>query len=221
MNGKSPHEVLFNKQPTIGHLKIFGCPAYPLELNNKGDKFESVAQENCIMVGYDDESGIYFIYNKYTKKVFRSRDVRFNEEPLLQEKQSENIEIAICEIDTKYSEEDDTIGNEVENENLQIKTERKNKQIDFDDTKLYSREKDDVEYINTNDQIDNNKIESNKENINNIKRIRKQTQFNKSGESITQTNKALINTLNSENYFEPLTFVYALMINTKRVGKML
>ena len=87
LNGKSPHEVLFNKQPTIGHLKIFGCPAYPLELNNKGDKFESVAQENCIMVGSDDKSGIYFIYNKYTKKVFRSRDVKFNEEPLLQEGQ--------------------------------------------------------------------------------------------------------------------------------------
>ena len=37
------------------------------------------------MVGYGDKPGIYFIYIKYTKKVFRSMDVRFIEDLLLQE----------------------------------------------------------------------------------------------------------------------------------------
>ena len=32
LNNKSPYEVYYEKLPKISHLKIFGCKAYPLDL---------------------------------------------------------------------------------------------------------------------------------------------------------------------------------------------
>ena len=45
----------------------------------KRDKFEPTAKANCVMAGYDDKDGIYWIYNKSNQKMMRSRDVKFNE----------------------------------------------------------------------------------------------------------------------------------------------
>jgi len=55
---------MFNKPPSL-NLKLFGCRAYPLIVNKKQGKFEPTAQENCVMAGYDDKVGIYWIYNKF------------------------------------------------------------------------------------------------------------------------------------------------------------
>jgi hypothetical protein len=33
LNDKAPYEQLFGKQPKIKHLRVFGCDAYPLNLN--------------------------------------------------------------------------------------------------------------------------------------------------------------------------------------------
>ena len=73
---------MFNKPPALNHLKIFWCKAYPLIVNKKKNKFEPTAQDNCIMAGYDDSVCIYWIYNKLTSCMFRSRDVKFNEQNL-------------------------------------------------------------------------------------------------------------------------------------------
>ena len=80
---KSPYEAVFNKLPKINHLKMFGSEAYPLDLNKKGDKFEPVAKKNCILIGYGDKEGIYWLLDKSSLKVFRSRDVKFNESKLV------------------------------------------------------------------------------------------------------------------------------------------
>ena len=90
LNGKSPYEVFFKKLPNLKHLKIFGCDAYPLKLNEHGDKFAATAKKNCIMIGYGDKEGIYWILDKETRKIFKSRDVRFNESELLAEKLNES-----------------------------------------------------------------------------------------------------------------------------------
>jgi hypothetical protein len=83
INGKTPYELMYKSLPKIKHLKIFGCAAYPLDTEKKNDKFEATAHKNCIMVGYGDKEGIYWIYNKENNKIFRSRDVKFNEESVL------------------------------------------------------------------------------------------------------------------------------------------
>ena len=60
----------------VTHMKVFGCVAYAhvpdqlrKKLNNKG--------ENCIFVGYNDESNTYKLYNPFTKKVIINRYVYF------------------------------------------------------------------------------------------------------------------------------------------------
>ncbi len=85
INFKTPFELMFNRPPSLKHLKIFGCRAYPLIVNKKRDKFEPTAQEHCVMAGYDDKVGIYWIYNKSKRTLFRSRDVTFNEEMAVQD----------------------------------------------------------------------------------------------------------------------------------------
>ena len=64
LNGQTPHEALFKKLPNINHLKIFGCAAYPLNNDKQRDKFHPTAFQNCIMAGYGEKEGIYWIYNK-------------------------------------------------------------------------------------------------------------------------------------------------------------
>ena len=83
INFKTPYELLYDKLLAISHLKIFGCKAYPLIVNRDRYKFESTAQANCIMIGYAESNGIYWIYNKTRRTMFRSRDVKFNEEMCL------------------------------------------------------------------------------------------------------------------------------------------
>ncbi len=78
LNFKTLFELMFNKLPEIRHLRIFGCTAYPL-IMTKRNKFEPTAQANCILAGFDDSDGIYWIYNRTTRKIFRSRYVKFNE----------------------------------------------------------------------------------------------------------------------------------------------
>lgn len=69
----------YSKVPELSHLKIFGCKAYPLIVNKDRNKFDPTAQQNCVMAGYDERDGIYWIYNKSKRTMFRSRDVKFNE----------------------------------------------------------------------------------------------------------------------------------------------
>lgn len=91
LKGKSPYEALFNKQPKLKHLRIFGCDAYPLILNGIRDKFGGRAKKHCIMIGYGEKTGIYWILEKETNKVFRTRDVKFNENPILNVRISKGI----------------------------------------------------------------------------------------------------------------------------------
>ncbi len=79
INFKTPYELMNGKIPTMAHLRIFGCTAYPLIVNEDRHKFDPTAEQHCIMIGYDDHPSIYWLYNKSKRTVFRSRDVKFNE----------------------------------------------------------------------------------------------------------------------------------------------
>lgn len=79
LNGMSPHEALYKKLAKVKHLRIFGSKAYPLILSKRNDKFDQVAKDNCIFIGYPEKEGIYWLLDKNTHKTFRSRDVKINE----------------------------------------------------------------------------------------------------------------------------------------------
>ncbi|CAF0767559.1 unnamed protein product [Brachionus calyciflorus] len=93
LNGKSPFEVFYGVLPKLSHLRVLGCEAYPLNLNNHGETFETVAKRNCIMIGYRESEVIYWIYDKKNHKVFISRDVRFKENELLGKSETNDFTI--------------------------------------------------------------------------------------------------------------------------------
>lgn len=79
--GKTPAELWFNRKPDLSKLRIFGCRAWALIPKEKRSKLEDVA-DLSYMVGYG-ETG-YRLYNARTKRVFNSRDVKFDELRCLQ-----------------------------------------------------------------------------------------------------------------------------------------
>jgi hypothetical protein len=78
LDDKTPQEVWTSKEPSLTHLKVFGCDAYvhvPKENMSKLDK----KAEKCIFIGYKDGLKGYKLSNPETNKVVYSRDVVFRE----------------------------------------------------------------------------------------------------------------------------------------------
>ncbi|GJW93957.1 ribonuclease H-like domain-containing protein [Tanacetum coccineum] len=50
LNGRSPYQLVFNRKPSLKHLRVFGCLCFATILNNH-DKFSSRA-EKCVLIGY-------------------------------------------------------------------------------------------------------------------------------------------------------------------------
>ncbi|KAJ9552834.1 hypothetical protein OSB04_016879 [Centaurea solstitialis] len=75
--GKTPYHVLFGRIPNIDYFKVFGCPCFVLnETENRG-KFGPKSDE-MIFVGYSDCSVAYRVFNKKSRVVYESVNVRFD-----------------------------------------------------------------------------------------------------------------------------------------------
>ncbi|RFU28076.1 hypothetical protein B7463_g8263, partial [Scytalidium lignicola] len=66
--GKTPEEIYTGKQPYIGHLRAFGCVAYPTILPERRSKLESTAIKTCF-IGYLPSTKHYKLYNPHTEPV--------------------------------------------------------------------------------------------------------------------------------------------------------
>ena len=77
---KTPYEIWTGVQPTIGHLRVFGCPAYVHVLAETRRKLDPKSV-SCIFMGYaeDDGTRVYKLYQKETGRIITSRDVVFDE----------------------------------------------------------------------------------------------------------------------------------------------
>jgi hypothetical protein len=76
LDDKTPQDLWTGKEPSLTHLKVFGCDAYvhvPKENRNKIDK----KVEKCIFIRYKDGLKGYNLWNIETKKALYSRDVVF------------------------------------------------------------------------------------------------------------------------------------------------
>ena len=74
---KTPYEAVYNHKPTVAHFRTFGCPCTLLHLEAT-PKFNSKA-DDCYFVGYAGRTA-YRVYNKSTRQIVESFDVRWLEE---------------------------------------------------------------------------------------------------------------------------------------------
>jgi hypothetical protein len=111
LGDKTPQEVWTGKEPSLTHIKVFGCDAcvhVPKENRSKLDK----KAEKCIFIGYKYGLKGYKIWNPETKKVVYSRDVVFREmkdvvkqEVLPSKEEPENIEFDLKDDEVDSTEE--------------------------------------------------------------------------------------------------------------------
>ncbi|XP_071727410.1 uncharacterized protein [Rutidosis leptorrhynchoides] len=78
LNVKSPYEIIYGREPSLSHLRVFGCLCFATKLNNN-DKFGTRA-DKCVFVGYSNVQKGYKLYNLDTKLMTFSRDVKFYEQ---------------------------------------------------------------------------------------------------------------------------------------------
>lgn len=80
LEGKIPHELWSGKIPTAIHFQVFGTKAYMLGKSTqrklaRGKFGEKTIQ--CIFVGYSTESKAYRLWNPESRRIRRSRNVKF------------------------------------------------------------------------------------------------------------------------------------------------
>lgn len=77
LGNKSPYELVYNRKPSLAHLRVIGCLAFATNLK-KGDKFAPKAKKS-ILLGYAVSQKGYKLLDLETKVIFISRDVIFHE----------------------------------------------------------------------------------------------------------------------------------------------
>ena len=78
VDGMTPFEAWTNVKPTVKHLRVFGCDAFVHIPKDERHKLDSKSKK-CILLGYGEETKGYRLYDPEKRKVFHSRDVKFNE----------------------------------------------------------------------------------------------------------------------------------------------
>ena len=75
----TPQEAWSGRRPNIGHMRIFGCVAYALDLSPHRSKLDAKGTK-CLFLGYWEGSKAYRLMCLETKKILKSRDVTFVED---------------------------------------------------------------------------------------------------------------------------------------------
>ncbi|GKB50337.1 putative RNA-directed DNA polymerase [Tanacetum coccineum] len=75
--GQSPYSYVYGINPTLSHLRVYGCLCFATTLNNH-DKFNS-RSEKCVLIGYSNFKKGYKLFSLESKSILFSRDVKFYE----------------------------------------------------------------------------------------------------------------------------------------------
>lgn len=77
LNGKSPFYMVYGREPSLVHLRSFGCLCFATILKDT-DKF-SEKSEKCVLVGYASGKKAYELLSLENRSILYSRDVKFYE----------------------------------------------------------------------------------------------------------------------------------------------
>nr|GEW68298.1 hypothetical protein [Tanacetum cinerariifolium] len=77
-HGKTAYHIINDMKPLIKHLYIFGCICY---ITRDGEHLDKMKEKGdlCILVGYSNQSKGYHVYNKRTRLIVESIQIRFDE----------------------------------------------------------------------------------------------------------------------------------------------
>ncbi|GJV31700.1 putative RNA-directed DNA polymerase [Tanacetum coccineum] len=75
--GKLPFYYVYGHEPSLSHIRVFGCLCFATILNNF-DKFSS-RSEKCVLIGYSNSKKCYKLLSLENKTILFSRDVKFYE----------------------------------------------------------------------------------------------------------------------------------------------
>lgn len=82
LNLSSPYEALTRTKPDVSHFRIIGCSTFiftPME--NRGGKLQPT-NSRAVLLGYDEESKAYRLYDPLQRKIIVSPQVHFLENQL-------------------------------------------------------------------------------------------------------------------------------------------
>ncbi|KAF2301069.1 hypothetical protein GH714_019859 [Hevea brasiliensis] len=94
VEGMTPYQAWCKKIPNIHHLRVFGCLSHIKVTSPHLTKLEDRSVKG-VMIGYEEGSKAYRLYDPVKKKLIISRDVIFEEEkswPWQSEKKEEELE---------------------------------------------------------------------------------------------------------------------------------
>ena len=75
---KTPYELVNNRKPDISYLHVFGALCYPT--NDREDLGKLKAKGDIgIFIGYSENSRAFRVYNRRTKKIMETMNVKFDE----------------------------------------------------------------------------------------------------------------------------------------------
>ena len=75
---QSPLKILYQKEPSYSHLRVFGCLCYPLFPSTTINKLQARSTP-CVFLGYPSNHRGYKCYDLYSRKIIISRHVIFDE----------------------------------------------------------------------------------------------------------------------------------------------
>src|SRR5688572_26334665 len=81
VENKSPYEVWIGKRPSLKHIRIIGSTCYAHIPKKTRKKLDRKAMKG-ILIGCENDDG-YQIWCRETNELIRSRDVIFDEKPLI------------------------------------------------------------------------------------------------------------------------------------------
>nr|GEW56312.1 reverse transcriptase domain-containing protein [Tanacetum cinerariifolium] len=77
---KTPYHIINNRKPSVKFFHIFGSVCYIVRDGEKIDKMKEKGDE-CIFVGYSNQSRAYRVFNKRTRVIMESIHVNFDDLP--------------------------------------------------------------------------------------------------------------------------------------------
>lgn len=104
LNGITSLEAWTNRKPYVGYLRTIGSKAIVLNKGQRRGKFQPKGDE-YLLVGYSNESKAYRLWKPTTRKVIKSRDVKFIEKITAPETLTDNtLEIPMFTVENLFEE---------------------------------------------------------------------------------------------------------------------